>query len=234
MVPHYLHQATLTSMRVPCQTADIWEAHIFDVGKSRQSIVETFLSVPEATHLLFVDDDIIIPNRDSLVGMFQFLEKNHEFIVSGLYYARPTPHYPLILILEERKGKFAFGFPFAENPVPKNSLVKVGALPAGFLLIKREVFEKIESPWFVYHDAELAKKSDSITPVGEDVYFSWKARKAGFKLWVDTRADLLHYVPSFVGSKEALAYVDMKLINPLREAEVMRKEYLEELEKPKR
>jgi len=56
---------------------------------------------------------------------------------------------------------------------------------------------------FVYHDPELLRnlKTDDLSP-GEDIYFSWKARRAGFNLWVDTGADLLHHVPTLAGRRE--------------------------------
>jgi len=205
-VPHWQHQATMAALKKPCLSMDIYESHIFDIGASRQAIAESFLSFPEATHLLFVDDDITIPDSDSLVRMFNFLEKNNESIVSGLYYNKTPPHHPLIMACEETETELRFAFPYAGKEPPRNHVIKVGAVPCGFLLIKRQVFEKIPKPWFVYGDPELARKQllKRGAPPGEDIYFSLKARKHGFNLWVDTRADLLHYVPTFVGRKEVV------------------------------
>jgi hypothetical protein len=190
-------------LKKPCLSLDMYESHIFDIGDSRQSLAESFLSIPEATHLLFVDDDITVPNPDSLTGMFQFLDKYHEHVVSGLYYRKQPPHHPLIMACEEKEDRLLFSFPYADKEPPVNQLIKVGAVPCGFLVIKREVFEKIPKPWFVYGDPELSRKqlAKAGAPPGEDIYFSLKARKAGFNLYVDCRADLLHYVPSFVGRK---------------------------------
>jgi hypothetical protein len=175
--------------------------------------------------------------------MFNFLEKNNEQIVSGLYLESNVSsgscsmcgvakHRPLIMAMAEQEGKILFGFPYADKPIPKTNLIKVGAVPAGFLLIKREVFEKISKPWFVYGDPELdAKQARHGQPFGEDVYFSYKARNAGFNLWVDTRASLLHYAPDFVGLPEDLPFVHTGSKDSPREAAAVRKEYLAELEK---
>jgi len=169
--------------------------------------------MPEATHLLFVDDDIIIPLKDSLVNMWNFLEKNNEYIVSGLFYRKSPPHYPLLIACEEIDGKIRFGFPCGMNP-PVNKVCRVGATGGGLLLIKREVFEKVESPWWVWGDSEMTKKQaifEEDSPynewTGEDIYFSLKARAAGFSIWVDTRADLLHYVPQFIGNQKLVKLV---------------------------
>lgn len=238
-VPHWMHQATLSNLKKPCRNGDYYEGHVFDIGRSRQHIAEIFMSLPFATHLLFVDDDIVAPHRDCLVGMFNFLEKSNEYIVSGLFLEKPLStvkcptcnvpkHRPLILAMSEREGALQFGFPYADKPVPSKSLIKVGALPAGFLLIKREVFAKIPKPWFVYGDPGLTSGDQ---PVGEDIYFSLKARKAGFKLWVDTRASLLHYVPGFVGLPEDLPFVQTGSKDLPGEVEAFKVEYQDELKR---
>ena len=204
IVPHWLHQATLATLKMPCQHVDIWESHIFDIGNSRQQVAEIFLKIPGLTHILFVDDDIAVGNSDALNIMFKFLEEDKQYIVSGLYYRRQKPHYPLIMACEEKEDIIMFGFPYGET-APENSIIKVGAVPAGFLLVKREVFEKIPKPWFVYGDPELTRKqAKKGAPPGEDIYFSLKARKCGFELFVDTRVDLIHYCPEWVGKKEVI------------------------------
>uniref|UniRef100_A0A6M3JN48 Putative glycosyltransferase n=1 Tax=viral metagenome TaxID=1070528 RepID=A0A6M3JN48_9ZZZZ len=204
-LPHWQHAATIRVLKKNCETIYIDEGHIFDVGKARQQMVEVFLTIPKATHLLFVDDDIAAPKADCLLGMFQFMDAHPASIVSGLYYNKNPPHAPLLMSLTERDGKILFGFPYKDRIIEKNLVLKVGAVPAGFLLIPREVFEKIPPPWFVYGDPELnAKQIVQGENVGEDIYFSIKARKYGYDLWVDTRASLLHYVPMFVGDPELM------------------------------
>lgn len=233
-VPHWLHQATLEAMTKPCPYCHIYEGHIFDIGKSRQRLTEVFLSMPEATHLLFVDDDIIIPIRDSLMYMWDFMEKTGESIVSGLFYRRTPPQYPLLIACEEIEGKIHFNFPCGMT-APRNKLVKVGATGGGLLLIKREVFEKVEPPWFVYGDEELTNKQSVHNKAtagdelaGEDIYFSLKARKVGYKIWVDTRADLIHYVPGFIGNPELInSLLQLQSVSLPRQLAEIRKEYLD-------
>lgn len=203
-VPHWLHPATLEAMIKPCQYTHAFESHIFDIGESRNDIVQMALNLDQMTHLLFIDDDIIIPNPKSLIYMMDTLEQFDAQIVSGLYYKKQPPHEPLIIQMTETKDLIGFAFPFDNDkkPPPPDAMIKVGSVPAGFLLVKREVFEKIEKPWFVYGDKELsAKQGGALTAAapGEDVYFSRKARRAGYNLWVNTQADLIHYCPTFIG-----------------------------------
>jgi len=222
-------------MNKPCLAAKIPDDHTFNIGQSRQFLAETFMATPEATHLLFVDDDIAIPDPKCLIRMFQFLDEFHEVIVSGLYYEKYAfhnrcdkcglgIHRPLIFGMQERDGKLYFRF--GEKP-PNANVVKVGCVPAGFLLIKREALEKIPKPWFVYGDAELDRMQvvKAVHPPGEDVYFSWKAQKAGLSLWVDTRADLLHFVPNWVGSRTALEFAYARDANLAAALSAMKREH---------
>ena len=208
LIPHWLHSATVEALRKPCNYVNLHESHFCDVGRSRDQLARIALSSDRTTHVLFVDDDIIIPDSECLAHMLEFLEKNNASIVSGLYYKRYPPHEPLIMDMKVVDGQPYITFPFANKEIPKDTLIRVGCVPAGFLLVKREAFEKIGEPYFVYGAPELCKglPLGEWTP-GEDVYFSWKARKAGFELWVDTRADLLHYVPKLIGNPKLIEAV---------------------------
>jgi GT2 family glycosyltransferase len=208
-VPHWLHPATMEAMHKPCLYANIYESHIFDIGNSRTQLVKMALKFPETTHILFVDDDIIIPDPKSLDKMFNFLEINNQYIVSGLYYNKNPPNWPIIFDLTTRNGKMVFQVPYYGKEPPKDIVREVSAVPLGFCLIKREVFESIKEPWFIFNDPELDSKfthneGDPII-IGEDIYLSVKAKDAGYRMWVDCRIDLLHYVPHFVGRPELVS-----------------------------
>jgi GT2 family glycosyltransferase len=158
-----------------------------------------------ATDFLYVDDDITVPYPDTLDLMFKVLDDKPCSIVSGLYYEKREPSHPLVMACGIKDGKLRFGWPVTEDRLTKDSkeIVKVGAVPAGFLLVKAEVFEKVKYPPFVYDAPEvraLCEDPDDYPP-GEDIYFSLKAREAGFDLYVDLRRPLLHYCPQFRGPK---------------------------------
>ena len=235
-VPHWLHSATLDTMRKPCLFAYAHEGHIFDIGQSRNQLVKTALAFPETTHVLFVDDDIVIPDPNSLIKMYGFLEEKNQYVISGLYYNKNPPQWPIIFDLTTRSGKLVFKVPYFGKEPPKDIVREVSAVPLGFCLVKREVFETIKEPWFVFNDPETDAKfvrgeGDPII-VGEDIYFSLKARDAGYRLWVDCRVDLLHYVPHFVGRPELVqGYKARGLVRSQRvEVEKVRKQ-LDELKR---
>ena len=205
-VPHWLHAATLESMHKPCRYANAYEGHIFDIGQSRNQLIKTALAFPETTHVMFIDDDIIVPDPNSLIKMFTFLEENNQHIISGCYYNKNPPQWPIIFDLMTRDGKFVFKVPYFGKDPPKDVVREVSAIPLGFCLIKREVFDNIKEPWFIFNDpetdAKFTKGEGDPVIVGEDIYFSLKAKDAGYRMWVDCRVDLLHYVPHFVGRPE--------------------------------
>ncbi|GAI93114.1 unnamed protein product, partial [marine sediment metagenome] len=68
----------------------------------------------------------------------------------------------------------------------------VGEGGAGFLLVKREVFEKLPYPWFSFEKG------------GEDLYFCDKARENGFEIWADMSVLLGHLRLEPVGASQFL------------------------------
>jgi hypothetical protein len=64
---------------------------------------------------------------------------------------------------------------------PKDALKQVDAVGFGAVLIKAEVIKAIAEPRFM-----------STCGTGEDILFCYKAKKAGFQTWVDTRVKLGH------------------------------------------
>lgn len=60
----------------------------------------------------------------------------------------------------------------------KKGLEKVKVIGFGVTLIRTEVFLKVQEPWF-------ATPYDGMRFVGEDLFFSRKAREAGYTIYVD-------------------------------------------------
>ena len=50
----------------------------------------------------------------------------------------------------------------------------------GVMMVKREVFEKVEQPWFA-----IPYSTTGGHYIGEDVFFCRKAREAGYEILVD-------------------------------------------------
>jgi len=221
-------------MAKPLPPLPIWEDRVFDIGGSRQALTELGLRFKEVEYFLYIDDDMIIVDPYSLMYMHNFLETKKQYIISGLYWGsqpqgyckkcrRPT-HIPLILDMTVKDGEMIHAFPFERKNLTDQdmkSVRQVGAVPGGFLLVKREVFEKVKPPWFVFASNEMSKTGKVH---GEDMYFSWKARQAGFKLWLDCRTRLLQFVPEYVGHSDTIKQFLMEENNMDRQIQTSRKE----------
>jgi GT2 family glycosyltransferase len=169
-------------------TVGLHQAFGHPLDHVRNAVVNYFLGETKATHLFFLDDDVFLPP-----GAIQRLLSRKAPIVSGLYPERAQRHRPLIIDTpKNREGKLGFYFRY-RHKAPRNKLVACDVVPAGCLMIERSVLERLQRPWF-----HIEKK------YGEDVYFCLCARKAGYRILVDTGVDCLHNVTHIAGSDEAL------------------------------
>jgi hypothetical protein len=91
----------------------------------------------------------------------------------------------------------------------KTGLEKVTAIGCGVMLVKREVFEKTERPWFWFEVLPGGKL------LGEDVYFCVKAFDAGFDTYVDhTLSNEIGHVGRYTFSWNDVIKDDNELHNP--------------------
>jgi GT2 family glycosyltransferase len=105
-------------------------------------------------------------------------------------------HRPVIIDVA-LEGTTVKGFKFRYDDVsevPEDQLVECGVTPGGMFLVERSVFEKLKEPWFAFPKAT----------VGEDVYFSLRLTKAGYKQYVDTAVEGIHLVMHPAASKQTL------------------------------
>lgn len=178
------------------------------VDIARNHIVEAFLSEPDATHLFFMDSDMVFP-ADALDRLLA-----HDLpIVSGTYFARtnnPVPHVYDFVRTDELGVRWYHpkGEAFVEwirahpeaaslpnvHAFPDPWLVKCDGIGGGCLLIKREVFERMPAPWF---ENALGSKG------GEDFDFCEKAKRLGYEIWADFAIQCDHEArPIFTGREE--------------------------------
>jgi len=84
---------------------------------------------------------------------------------------------------------------------------------AGFLLIKNEVFNNLEYPWFRY---EWVEKGDKRWQTPEDVGFCFYARENGYKVYADCDCELVHieriknHIKTIKGETVALSKADLQ------------------------
>jgi hypothetical protein len=193
------------------------------ITRGRNALVAKFLDDPETTHLMFIDADIGFEPRQ-VVRMLNF----NKDVVAGMYplkeiswdagaIARAKRGEPL----EHASLRFV-GVPL-EGPEREieNGFVTGSYAGAGFLLIKRAVFEKLKTnyPHLRYtaaHTTASPSRSsnqyaffdciiDEATGeyLSEDYAFCQRWRALGGKIWLDTQGTLAHVGPhEFVGSPQ--------------------------------
>ncbi|KKN59765.1 hypothetical protein LCGC14_0538550 [marine sediment metagenome] len=130
---------------------------------------------PKPTHILFVDYDVL-PRSNTLKKLLE----HDKDIVSGVYPA--IKKFKMSWCLS-RKEPFKL---MEIDDLPDNPF-KVHIACNGMLLVKMEVFDKIEWPyWKTEYFTDGAK-------TGADIYFFDKARAAGYDLWVDPKVKCGHF-----------------------------------------
>lgn len=136
----------------------------------------------KADYVMMIDSDVVFPPHaiDHLIA-------EDKDIISGLYYGRIAP-FPVV-------KDFVDGNIRNPRNVSPQVITEVGAVGGGFLLIKMDVFKKLEPPFFYFgfpQEFGLNEISGPQKDIDPDVTFCLKARKAGFKVFVDSHFELGH------------------------------------------
>lgn len=170
------------------------------VDRARNTIVKFFLEdhynkqgVKQTpfTHLLFIDSDTLPP-----IDAVQKLLDMDKDIATGV---TPILHYD-----KEKKVFGTLDNCFTHQDRDKNdNIIKTHAIKrntgiqkiwrcgGSCMLIKREVFEKLEKPYFKFeYNEEGVEHTRS-----EDLYFCDQATKAGFEIWCDSGLICNHFKP---------------------------------------
>ncbi len=180
------------------------------ISRARNTLTAKFLDMPEATHLFFVDADIGWEPWHLLV----LLNRNVD-VIGGLY---PMKTMPIKWVVNGFEGA-------EEGP---DGLQEVSKAGTGFLLMKKEVFHKMNSHPAVKqykNDIGLDPRYDKHlktyfdTAVRQNRYYSedWTFcenwRDLGGRIWVDKRV-LLRHSGSYVFCMENQHYL-MDNIGPM-------------------
>lgn len=140
---------------------------------NREELVKAAIK-RNATHLLFVDDDMVF-EKDAANRL---MERNKD-IVGVHYNCRKFPATTTVHMDAEKKKNIQW-----ENP---DGFMTCDAVGTGFLLINLDVFKKLKEPWFFWKTNEQGEVVE-----GEDYWFCRLAREAGFEVWIDLTVKVLH------------------------------------------
>ncbi len=158
--------------------------------RERNDLIKAFLQT-DSTHMLCIDSDIAWAPQD----VKKMLDYGEEF-VAGLYPARgPEKCFLYRGVYGEDKGM----------KVSEKGLLEMQYVPAGFMLLKREMLEAMIShfPELYYEPKDASLKHTSGHHLfavelwegefwGEDYVFCRRARQAGFRIWIDPCIKLDH------------------------------------------
>jgi hypothetical protein len=125
----------------------------------------------EITHLLMIDDDMIIPN-----GAIAKLASTDLDVVGGAYYTRDLR--PVAYMFEP------FGF---LKDIPKEGIIPIGGTGAGFLLISCKILMRMKehygNEWWFQNSVEVDSGQEKY--LGEDVFFFRRLREMGIQAYLD-------------------------------------------------
>jgi hypothetical protein len=143
----------------------------------------------EATHLIFIDYDVSW-NPGALTKLI-----NRDLDVVAADYPRKRDKIQYCANLLVQDGKFV-------KEIDKHGLLKVNAIPAGLMCIKRQVIEKMIAafPYLEFHEEGISPTGWMLfghllhdkTLLGDDVAFCYRWKHLGGEIYIDTTIAVGH------------------------------------------
>lgn len=130
---------------------------------------------PRPEYILFIDYDVL-PRFSTLKKLLG----HDKDIISGVYPMSQKCKIEWCLSKEEPFKAMRY------EDLPNNPF-KAKTICNGIMLVKTEVFDNLEWP---YWDKDF---KEGMLKTGEDIYFCAKAREAGYDLWVDPKLKCSHF-----------------------------------------
>lgn len=200
--PHYdrPHPKYVSSERLLWKPSSVPGARMPGLGTHRLTTVgkpiayarnmmtaDALAAVPKVTHVLWIDDDMEFPEH-----ALEKLLAHDTPIVGGLCHSRHFPYHPILGKKHHDERGYGFCYHY-----PPNSLFEVDVTGGAFLLVKREVFEKMneagyKDKWWTERDGR-----------SEDFSFCELARSLGYKVYVDTGLEIGHATEIMLTSEVA-------------------------------
>jgi len=164
-----------------------------------------FLEADDYTHLIILDSDHTHPVDIVQQLCRVVIEDPQRLVVGGLNYKRTPPYSPCAWA----KGKDGrVGNLLEWSP----GLFKAHRIGSANMIIAREVFERLDPPWFLneYND-------ELMTTDGYDTFFCNKCHDEDIDIWCDTRISSPHMASMRVTERAFRTYLEM---NPVEHEEV--------------
>ncbi len=152
---------------------NIVQNHFGVLSEARNFCVANVLTVPDCTHVLFVDSDIIMPG-DAIARLL----KHQKPIVSALYFERRPPFAPVFRMERDKPA-------IQPTKIP-DTLFEAPYIGMGFALIETNVCRRIldhfgDTRCFAFENNE-----------GEDIFFGRRCFELGIPTFVDPTVECGH------------------------------------------
>ena len=167
-------------LKRPADTAVLWS-----MGKSVIDAQNYLAEGMTGDWLWILGDD----HQFGEAALMQLLARDVD-VICPLNVMRAHPFHPLIY--DESGERWTW-----DRLDGKYGIHDVPACGNAGMLVKRRVFDAIPQPWFEWGP-------DGSPYAGSDLAFCWKARQAGFKVYVDTQVRFGHiavatFIPAPIG-----------------------------------
>ena len=146
----------------------LYTSHGTLIASQRMELARQALE-EKADYLLWLDSDMRFPKET--IGHLILRDKP---IVAANYATRRMPVKPVAM--RDARGQIERVYTGPES----EGLEAVDYVGMGVMMVKREVFEKVEQPWFAIPYSTVGNHY-----IGEDVFFCRKAKEAGYETLVD-------------------------------------------------
>lgn len=143
-------------------------------------IYKTLGYLPGATHVFFVDRDVLPP----VDAIERLLAHDKDIVVGATPIYRGEPAWSVMKYDPDETVDNVFNaIPYTELP---DKMFRAHHFGGTTVLIKRHVLEKMEYPWYqdVFAPGALL--------LGQDLFFTAKAKQMGFELWCDPTVKCEH------------------------------------------
>lgn len=193
----FLHAVIRLQVPLNC-TSHFISTKGMEIGVARCQVVQDILAMgpKRPKYVLWLSDDEL-PDWDALVRLWMEIEKTNPDgspkwdILTSLVFLKCEPPEPVLWSSRIRgDGPLVPGVDFKPGDVIE---ADVGDL--GFGLMRTDVFEKLEPPFFKtgFIKQQLPDLSDKVAMYTEDCYFFDKAKRAGLKIGVHTGVKTAHF-----------------------------------------
>lgn len=174
---HPKHKIPSLGNMVPPQSCRIEALTCYGLGyaEARNHLVKSALAHKGVTHLLFLDDDVLVPN-DGVAKLLDAMARTGIKIMGGIYVKKHATAESVVTTSGD-DPELIYGNQSVPPRQGDYEPVLVGCTGLGFTLVEASVFRSMPEPWFQFVLEEGRKR----VVVGEDSFFIQKCAFGGIQ-----------------------------------------------------